>query len=217
MDTPYVERSSKRSSEETVMLPKDGVNSFKALHTYELFLAQHGLPDGINAITVFQVYEDLRHVRKWTHLCVHAKSPIVYLTGRAPPLFDSVYPNRLPVDTVSTKADDFQDATQVVVPLAVDERLSPKKLKILCETCTHPDTGQKTRCITVAIVDDDSTTAYYRIFSDFTEIVHKQWKLKQRRQVEQHSGTAERNKQESHAREMNDNDDEDDEDGTDSD
>lgn len=34
--------------------------------------------------------------------------------------------------------------------------------------------------MTVAIVDDDSTTAYYRIFDRFDEIVHAQWKVKKK-------------------------------------
>lgn len=178
-----------KGSTDAIVLPN---NTNKCLAAYRVFLAQHNLSDGIQALTVFQTLEDLQHVRRWTHLRVHSRYSVVYLTGEAPPLFDAVYVHRHQANGHSGEKDHATNPTQVVVPLTVDQKLSAKKLKSLCDICVNPDTGRKTRCITVAIVDDDTTTAYYRVFSDFSEIVHDQWKVKKRRHDEQTSGTAER-------------------------
>lgn len=173
---------------DNIILPN---NSDKSLRDYHHFLAQYGLPDGVQAVAVFQVFEDLRHVRKWTQLRVHTRCSTVYITGEAPALFDAVHVHRRQVgrDTEGNASSNI--ATQVVVPLTVDQNLSAKKLKSLCNVCVDPDSARKTRCITIAVVDDDSTTAYYRVFSDFHEITHEQWKVKRRRQDERTFGTAE--------------------------
>lgn len=66
------------------------------------------------------------------------------------------------------------------MPISTVETLSARKLSTLCAECVHPETWESLRCVTVAIVDDDSTTAYYRIFNRFEEIVHAQWKVKRK-------------------------------------
>lgn len=139
------------------------------------FLSKNELPDNLNTSVLYQVHEDLRLVRKWTNLRVVQGPTRVHLAGCAAVTYDSVFPGR-----EDTEASG-EDRTQVVMPISTSEMLSPRKLKELCKECVHPETGNNLRCMTIAIVDDDSTTAYYRIFDNFAEIVHPQWKQKKKR------------------------------------
>lgn len=147
----------------------------KPLENLFSFLRQSDLPDNLNTSVLYQVHEDLRLIRKWTNLRVVKGPTRVYLAGCAAVAYDSVFPGRKGTETSG------EDRTQVVMPISTSEMLSPRKLKELCKECVHPENGKNLRCMTIAIVDDDSTTAYYRIFDSFVEIVHPQWKQKKKR------------------------------------
>lgn len=158
----------------------------KPLDRLFAFLKRNDLPDNVASSVLYQVHEDLRLIRKWTNLRVVQGSARPYLAGSAAAAFDSVFPRR---------KDDDVDSTQVVMPISVQETLSPRKLREISVMCIHPETGRKPRCVTIAVVDDDSTTAYYRIFDSFAEIVHPQWKQKKKRpkNEEAMNGTEEKN------------------------
>jgi Sen15 protein len=110
-------------------------------------------------------------MRGWTNLRV-VHQPRLHVLGSAAPGFDSVFPGVV---------NPSVDRTQAVVPMAVDEKLTPRILAGLCADVAHPNDGPSKRCVTAAIVDKDSTTAYYRVFDSFDEIVHPQWKQKKGR------------------------------------
>lgn len=135
---------------------------------YNDFLSVHNLPSCRNSMALYQVHEDLRLVRFWSALRVVC-AEIPYLLGVAPSDFDSVFPNF---------TDTRIDRTQAVVPMTTDASLTPRSMTAMCSNIVHPETRGALRCITVAIVDRDSTTAYYRVFNNFDEIVHSQWKQK---------------------------------------
>lgn len=140
----------------------------KAVSRFFEFLRDHELAhDGMSS-AVYQVYQDLAFVRGWTNLRVlRGERTVIY--GIAPADFDSVHPK-------ATYTGG--DRTQAIVPIPVFETLSPRILESIGSSIRHPDTGAALRCVTIAIVDTDSTTAYYRVFTDFDEIVHPQWKQK---------------------------------------
>lgn len=182
---------------------------------------------------VYQVYEDLRRIRKWRNVTV-AWSDVLgrhYICGTAPVMFDSVFPERRRQTDANNQNGDAnvnesgangnsnesnlnavaaenKDYTQVVIPIGAFENVSPIQLQSFCTHVRRParrgswddadsnggaaeaatatqrkrmgdndnDENRKVRCITLAVVDDDSTAAYYRVFSSFDEIVHPQWK-----------------------------------------
>lgn len=157
----------------------------KPIQSYELFVNSNGLQDCEQTQVLYQVFQDLRLIRKWKGLRVVQRASRPYLAGSAAAAFDSVYKDK-------DIAED-QDRTQAIVPVSAWEEFSVLDLQALCRECVHPETGEKLRCITLAIVDDDSTTAYYRIFSTWEEIVHPQWKMKKKRKTEDAIGTEERN------------------------
>lgn len=207
---------------QTPVLHDDGSNDAdKSLNLFEAFRKEHDLADDLNTAVVYQTYQDLQLVRKWKHLKVMKRRNTIYLTGTAPPAFDSVFPHRQNTtmeknnknsrdieqdNSNSAEQDtnkdektshddngdsDDDDATQAVVSIASSAVLTPETLRNICNDCgVHPRTGAKLRCVTLAIVDDDSTTAYYRIFDQFSEITHPQWKRKKRRRVEPLTSTA---------------------------
>lgn len=150
---------------ENVAKAKPASSPLKMFHD---FLRSHNLRSCRNSLALYQVHEDLRLVRFWSGLRV-VPAEIPYLTGVAPREFDSVFPSI---------TDVHVDRTQAVVPLTTDASLTPRSMTAMCANVVHPDTKAVLRCITVAIVDRDSTTAYYRVFSNFDEIVHPQWKQK---------------------------------------
>lgn len=153
---------------------------FKPLCQYLAFLRRNALVDDLRSSVLYQVHEDLRLIRKWTNVTV-VKSPTRnYLSACAAAEFDSVFPAR--ANQAATV-----DRTQIVIPLPTSDYLSPRRLKTLCRQCVHPQTLQKLRCVTVAIVDCDSTTAYYRVFDDWDEIVHRQWKQKDAQSKTEHN------------------------------
>lgn len=160
----------------------------KPLENFLSFLRKNDIPDNLNTSVLYQVHEDLRRIRRWTNMRVVKGSTCWYLAGSAAIAYDSVFPGRKDAEASG------EDNTQVVMPLSTSEMLSPRKLKELCKECVHPETGKSPRCVTIAIVDDDSTTAYYRIFDSFAEIVHPQWKQKKKRpkNEENANGTEER-------------------------
>lgn len=158
-------------------------NQLKAIQNLEDFLTQNQLEDNHMTSILYQVYEDLQLIRKWTNMRVVKNKNRVYLAGNAPAEFDSVFPGR--------EAEKDLDRTQIVVPIPAFQKLSPVNLQELCEGCIHPELKIKLRCITVAIVDDDSTTAYYRVFDTFEEITHPQWKQKKKRKEDDVNGTNE--------------------------
>jgi Sen15 protein len=145
----------------------------KAIANYMKFLEIHGLSDNRISAAVYQVHEDLRLIRGWSKLRV-LQSTRLGLLGVAAPGFDSVFPE---------SSDGTMDRIQAVIPIATEEQLTPRMLSEMCSTIRHPDTGACFRCVTVAIVDQDSTTAYYRVFTNFEEIVHPQWKQKKSRSL----------------------------------
>lgn len=138
---------------------------------YRDFLRAHSLADRRSSLVVFQVHEDLRLTRGWSGLQV-VNGEMTYLVGTAALGFDSVFPGTVDAEV---------DRTQAVVPMATDLPLTPRILSDLCAGVVHPVTRGPLRCVTVAIVDRDSTTAYYRVFEKFDEIVHTQWKQKRPR------------------------------------
>jgi hypothetical protein len=145
---------------------------------YQMFLDVHDLPSSQSWLALYQVHEDLRLVRCWSNVAV-VRGDMTYLVGVAPPGFDSIYPGM---------ADSDVDRTQAVVPMTTSLSLTPRSLSSLCANIVHPATKAHFRCITVAIVDRDSTTAYYRVFDTFDEIVHPQWKQKKARFVAAEEG-----------------------------
>lgn len=127
-----------------------------ALRAYDTFLTCTGLKDDELSQAAYQVHEDLRVIRKWTQLEVTKREdekPII--SGIAPSTTDAVY-NGL--------------RRRYVVPVLADSHLTAPQLYNLGIT--------NERCVTIAIVDDDSTTAYYRLFNNWDEIVHPAWKAK---------------------------------------
>lgn len=153
--------------------PPAGVSLPHPLKLCQDFLTSHCLRSTRSCLALYQVHEDLRLVRCWSALrVVNAETP--YLFGVAPNGFDSVFPNA---------ADTLVDRTQAVVPMTTDIALTPRIMSTLCSSIVHPETRATFRCITVAIVDRDSTTAYYRVFNKFEEIVDLQWKQKKARSV----------------------------------
>lgn len=185
---------------------------------------------------VYQVYEDLRRIRKWRNVTV-VWSDILgrhYICGTAPAMFDSVFPERRRQTDGSNQNGDVNandndsetngnrdessvndsaagdiDYTQIVIPIGAFENVSPIQLQMFCTQVRRPaprgpvgnadgnggptktaaatqrkrieakegeEDSRQARCITLAVVDDDSTAAYYRVFSSFDEIVHPQWK-----------------------------------------
>jgi Sen15 protein len=143
----------------------------KAVRNYYNFLSSHNLADNMSSAALYQVHEDLRLIRGWSNLRV-SKSPRLSIFGVAAPGFDSIFPD--PVD-------ETNDRMQAVVPVPTEAHLTPRILAQMCTGMRHPDTNGELRCITVAIVDRDSTTAYYRVFERFDEIIHPQWKQKKPR------------------------------------
>lgn len=156
---------SANTTDETLARAKPPSSPLKLYHE---FLRAHNLRSCRNSLALYQVHEDLRLVRFWSALRV-VQAEIPYLTGVAPNDFDSVFPN---------VTDVHVDRTQAVVPMTTDASLTPRSMTAMCSDIVHPETKAALRCITVAIVDRDSTTAYYRVFSKFDEIVHPQWKQK---------------------------------------
>lgn len=164
-------------------------NAQKAMDNFDVFMKENGLCDDLTTSVVYQTHEDLRLIRKWQHVRVIKSEFRTYLAGIAPPAYDSVFPNR---NNGNESNEAQKDVTQVIVPIASCEAVSPFHLQQICRRCVHPDTNRPLRCVTLAIVDDDSTTAYYRIFDQFSEIVHPQWKRKKKHGDETLTGTAER-------------------------
>ena len=161
-------------------MPVNGTNpsrppiESKPLMRYDEFCSTNRLPDSHETIVLFQVYQDLIYLRKWTNVRV-AKSPSrSYLAGSAPAGFDSVFPGR------GDKEPDL-DRTQVIVPVCSTDTFAPRSLQGICRECVHPEKHHPMRCITLALVDDTSNTAYYRIFDKWSEIVHPQWKMMKKR------------------------------------
>lgn len=152
--------------------------------TYSKFAEDNGISDCHETSVLYQVYQDLRLIRKWSDVRVARAPTRAYLAGSAAVAYDSVFPG-------SANATGL-DRTQVVVPLPASKQLTPRELQSLCKECVHPETNNQLRCITVAIVDDDSTTAYYRIFNKWGEIVHPQWKTKKARKEAEKQGAEER-------------------------
>ena len=141
------------------------------LEIYDSFLKEHKLEDNLLSSAVYQVYQDLRLVRGWTNLRVVFSTARhrPYVCGSAAVGFDTVFPG---------KENEQKDRTQAVVPIPNNESQTPTSLNGLVTDFPHPETGKKLRCVTMAVVDGDSTTAYYRIFDDFDEVLHPQWKQK---------------------------------------
>lgn len=146
----------------------DAQGTPKSIHCYLDFLQRHGMVESRSSLAVYQVHEDLRLVRGWCNLRV-VNDATVFLLGTAAPGFDSVFPGEV---------DPAMDRTQAVVPLQNNVTLSPRLLFDMGKGIKNPMSHVPFRCITLAIVDSDSTTAYYRIFNTFDEIVHPQWKTK---------------------------------------
>lgn len=126
------------------------------LSAYETFLTNTNQNDSELAQACYQVHEDLRVIRKWTQLEVKNRTdgtPIII--GLAPSQTDALYSG---------------ERRRYVLPVLANVDMTAAELFRL---------GMKDeRCVTIAIVDDDSTTAYYRVFTDWNEIVHPQWKSK---------------------------------------
>lgn len=137
------------------------------IRQYHDFIATHSLPDTPATAALHQVHDDLLLARGWTDLRVQRTGTILYLLGCAAPAFDSVFPPPVAPGT---------DRSQAVLPIITDARLTPRTLSGICAGITHPQTHEPFRCVTAAIVECDGTTAYYRIFGDFDEIVDAQWK-----------------------------------------
>lgn len=140
------------------------------LECYDNFLKQYELQDDMQTSAVYQVYQDLRLIRGWTNLkIVFSKKRRPYIIGSAAIGYDSVYPN---------KEDENGDRTQAVIPVPTTELMTPKMLHDIKAEFGSAQSEKPLRCVTMAIVDADSTTAYYRIFNDVNEILHPQWKQK---------------------------------------
>lgn len=135
------------------------------------FLATHDIPFSDDAPLLYQVHEDLRLVRKWTSLRVlrapkaDTEEPMLLLAGEAPAQLDAVFP---------ANSGPHPDRTRVVIPLAVSATMGASAWYRSAQRALAAVGGG--RCATLALVDDDSTTAYYRVFVDWEEIVHPQWK-----------------------------------------
>lgn len=161
----------------------------KAMKAYDDFLSNEDLCDDQQGAAVFQVYEDLRRVRCWSDLRVHRTSlGQPFLTGVAPPMHDSVFPGLGTELEANEQAREVVDRTQAVVPVEAAATLSASWLSGLGRQVLPPGRTDALRCVTLAVVDEDSTTAYYRILTSWSEIVHPQWKRIRRRRKD--DGTA---------------------------
>ncbi|KAI0559958.1 tRNA-splicing endonuclease subunit Sen15 [Gracilaria domingensis] len=175
-------RAMKNSSESARGQGNETPN-LQPLHAYRTFVERYKLTDDASSETIYQVYQDLVRIRKWSNvrICQRAKRP--YIAGSAARAFDSVF------------GDTDGDRTQAVVPVSVWESLSAAEMYDLCAECVHPESGEKLRCVTMAFVDDDSTTAYYRMMNRWEEIVDENWKARKVR-TEEGVGTEERDERE---------------------
>eukprot|EP00177_Eucheuma_denticulatum_P004425 GFKZ01008033.1.p1 GENE.GFKZ01008033.1~~GFKZ01008033.1.p1 ORF type:complete len:353 (-),score=20.81 GFKZ01008033.1:21-1079(-) len=158
----------------TTAPPRTSLHSFDTTCTQPLdsflsFLQANNLPDNLSSANLYQVHEDLRLVRKWTHLRVLHAASRPYLIGQAAPEFDSVYPP-------GSNVEDGQ-RIQAVVAIGVAESVTLVELSRVCDECVG-EQGQKLRCVTVGFVDEESSTAYYRITNEWKELVHPQWEEK---------------------------------------
>lgn len=155
-----------------------------SLAAYEAFVSRWGLDDDENGQIVYQVYSDLRLIRKWSALRVDLIDFAVagaegvgvegggsgkrgVIRGIAPAATDAVYAGA---------------RARSVVPVGVSEQLKVGQLHDLCE---RAGIASGERCVTMAIVDDDSTTAYYRMFTRWEEITSTHWKQKKERAGEE--------------------------------
>lgn len=202
-------------------VPADVVDDTRlAPAMYDEFLRAHGLRDGGASAALWQVHEDLRLIRGWRNVrvvrpssggCAAVKAD-AYVEGEAPAMYDSVHPERRRRAEAQHNTEEEKEAkgeerveglgkrkaqtdgeqkdySQVVVPICADETVSPAQLNAMCSM------RGKRRCVTLSVVDDDSTTTYYRVFNSLDEITHPQWKQKHgtdKRADEAFSGTAER-------------------------
>lgn len=151
------------------------------LDSFLSFLRANNLPDNLSSANLYQVHEDLRLVRKWTHLRVlHAPSR-PYLIGQAAAEFDSVYP----------PASNVRDGQriQAVVAIGVAETVTLVELSQICDECVG-ERGQTLRCVTVGFVDEESSTAYYRITNEWKELVHPQWEERRGQREGEEGGEA---------------------------
>ncbi|CAN8074790.1 unnamed protein product [Agarophyton chilense] len=160
-------------------------DTFQPLSSYQAFLKSNNVSDNENSELLYQVYQDLLRIRKWTNLRVCHGAPRVYLAGTSALAFDSVFGGS------GGSEAQLGDRTQAVIPLSAWETLSPDEMHALCDDCVHPESGEKLRCVTLAIVDDDSTTAYYRMVNTWEEIVDARWKSTKVK-TEEGGGTEER-------------------------
>lgn len=151
---------------------------FQALQAFQTFLSENGLTNNHQSSALYQTYEDLRHVRKWRQVRIVKTAARVYLAGRAPAAYDSVFPNRQQDEQGDDANLHQDDCMQIVVPMPACAMLSPLELQAICDQCVLPGSGRKARCVTAAFVDDDSTTAYYRVFSDLAEFLSPHWKVR---------------------------------------
>lgn len=188
--TPATEPASGDDIGSSSACQNNAIEWIKPIYAYEYFLKENRLRDSDKVQRVYQVYQDLLLIRKWTNIRVSVKNSCVYLAGSAASAFDSVFPG---------EQCNNMDRTQVIVPMSSWDEVRPTQLQRLCKTCVHPETGKELRCITLAIVDDDSTTAYYRIFNKWDEIVHPQWKMKKDRKTnEEKAGTEGKDREGAH-------------------
>lgn len=131
------------------------------------FLIQKGLPRTTNSFLVYQVHEDLLHVRKWKELHVRATkgSTLVFLTGFPPIAHDS-----LCTATTTTKTTRHP---HIVVPMRhTNVKMTPRNLYRLQEQINSV-VDYPVRCMTLAIVTTDSTTSYYRVTNQWDEITRE--------------------------------------------
>lgn len=163
----------------------------KAVQAYEGFLKENSLPDTYETSILYQIFMDLSLIRKWSGLRVARNNSRTYVAGCAPVEFDSVFPGH--------DKDESVDRTQVILPISASASVSPSQLENICKECVHPETGKQLRCVTIGIVDGDSTTAYYRIFAKWEELIDPQWKRMKKRKEEEGPGTEERTGQENEA------------------
>jgi len=138
------------------------------LAAYAEFITRNKFVHSDATAAAYQVHEDLRLIRRWTQLSITiTKSKSYTITGFAPPTLDAVYGGA---------------RRRVVRVFHARDKVAVAQLHAL-GTCTYEYEGYKgERCITLAIVDDDSTTAYYRVFTQFAEITHPQWKSKKEKE-----------------------------------
>ncbi|XP_064649749.1 tRNA-splicing endonuclease subunit Sen15-like [Lineus longissimus] len=120
-------------------------NSSPENHTKLIEIKDYGYEDVGQQTACFQVYMDLCEVRQWYNVVIHPCESLqmVFISGQYRP----------------------SDPFEVVLPLPAQTVLSLEKLEQYIENIRPPDDSFTNKSLTLAIVEKDTSTVYYRVSS----------------------------------------------------